>query len=64
MYRRCVPMDIAAVVMDMSQAKLMQDVSLAVTKQAMDMQEQQTAKLVEMLEAPHPTAGHNFDVSI
>jgi len=57
-------MDIAALAMNMSQAKLMQDVSLAVTKQAMEMQEQQTTQLVEMLDAPHPTAGQNFDVSI
>ncbi|HJH10952.1 MAG TPA: YjfB family protein [Metalysinibacillus jejuensis] len=57
-------MDIAALAMNMSQAKLMQDVSLAVTKQAMEMQEQQTTQLVEMLDAPHPTAGQNFDISI
>lgn len=57
-------MDIAALAMNMSQAKLMQDVSLAVTKQAMEMQEQQTTQLVEMLDAQHPTAGQNFDISI
>ncbi|GGG27686.1 hypothetical protein GCM10007425_22810 [Lysinibacillus alkalisoli] len=57
-------MDIAALAMNMSQTKLMQDVSLAVTKQAMDMQETQTTQLIEMLDAPHPTAGHNFDVQV
>ncbi|MEG0259126.1 MAG: YjfB family protein [Lysinibacillus sp.] len=57
-------MDIAALSMAMSQTSLMQNVSLAVTKQAMDLQEQQTAQLVEMLDAPHPTAGHSIDIQV
>ncbi|MEO4052101.1 YjfB family protein [Solibacillus sp. CAU 1738] len=57
-------MDIAALSIAMHQSQLMQNVSLAVTKQAMDFQEQSTEQLVEMLDAPHPTAGHTIDVSI
>ncbi|MGE7673983.1 YjfB family protein [Lysinibacillus sp. NPDC094403] len=57
-------MDIAALSMAMNQATLMQNVSLAVTKQAMDMQKQSTEQLVEMLDAPHPTAGHTIDVQV
>lgn len=57
-------MDIAALSMSMSQATLMQNVSLAVTKQAMDSQQQNTEQLVEMLDAPHPTAGHTIDIQV
>ncbi|MFJ6208199.1 YjfB family protein [Lysinibacillus sp. NPDC092081] len=57
-------MDIAALSMAMNQANLMQNVSLAVTKQAMEMQQQNTEQLVEMLDAPHPTAGHTIDVQV
>lgn len=57
-------MDIAALSIAMNQANLMQNVSLAVTKQAMDVQQQNTEQLVEMLDAPHPTAGHTFDMQV
>ena len=57
-------MDIAALSMAMSQANLMQNVSLAVTKQAMDAQQQNTEQLVEMLDAPHPTSGHTIDLQV
>lgn len=57
-------MDIAALSMTMNQAALMQNVSLAVTKQTMEMQQQNTEQLVEMLDAPHPTAGHTIDIQI
>jgi len=57
-------MDIAGLSMAMNQTSLMQNVSLAVTKQAMEMQQQNSAQLVEMLDAPHPTAGHTIDVQV
>lgn len=57
-------MDIAALSITMNQVNLMQNVSLAVTKQAMDMQQQNTEQLVEMLDAPHPTAGHIIDIQV
>lgn len=57
-------MDIAALAMSMNQAQLMQNVSLAVTKQAMDFQQQSTEQVIELLDAPHPTSGHQVDVSV
>ncbi|MFF2796109.1 YjfB family protein [Lysinibacillus xylanilyticus] len=57
-------MDIAGLSMAMNQTSLMQNVSLAVTKQAMEMQQQNSEQLVEMLDAPHPTAGHTIDVQV
>lgn len=57
-------MDIAALAMSMKQAQLMQDVSLAVTKQAVEFQEQSTEQLLEVIDAPHPTLGHTIHVSI
>ncbi|TDY10468.1 UNVERIFIED_CONTAM: putative motility protein YjfB-like [Lysinibacillus xylanilyticus] len=57
-------MDIAGLSMAMNQATLIQNVSLAVTKQAMEMQQQNSEQLVEMLDAPHPTAGHTIDVQV
>lgn len=57
-------LDIAAVAMSMKQAQLMQNVSLAVTKQAMEFQEQSTEQVLEILDAPHPTSGHSIDVSV
>lgn len=57
-------LDIAALAMSMKQAELMQNVSLAVTKQAMEFQEHSTEQLLEVIDAPHPTSGHTIDVSI
>lgn len=57
-------MDIAALAMSMKQAQLMQNVSLAVTKQAMDFQQQSAEQVIEILDAPHPTSGHSIDVSV
>ena len=57
-------MDIAALSMSLSQQQLMQNVSLAVTKQAIEVQQQSTEQLVEMLDAQHPTLGHSIDISI
>lgn len=57
-------MDIAALSITLSQQQLMQNVSLAVTKQAMEFQQQSTEQLVEMIDAPHPTLGQSVDFSI
>lgn len=57
-------MDIAALSMNLSQQQLMQNVSLAVTKQAMEVQQQTTDQLVEMIDAQHPTLGQSIDISI
>lgn len=57
-------MDIAALAMSMNQMQLLQNVSLAVTKQAMDFQQQSTEQLMEVIDAPHPTAGHSIDMSV
>ena len=52
-------MDIAAL-----QAQLMQNVSLAITKQAMAFQEHSSEQMMGILDAPQPTSGHLIDVSI
>jgi hypothetical protein len=57
-------MDIAALSMTLSQQQLMQNVSLAVTKQAIESQQQSTEQLVEMVDAQHPTLGQSIDISI
>ena len=57
-------MDIAALSMTLSQQQLMQNVSLAVTKQAVEIQQQSTNQLVEMVNAQHPTLGQSIDISI
>ncbi|GGE50803.1 hypothetical protein GCM10011391_31950 [Pullulanibacillus camelliae] len=59
-------MDIPALSTGLSQAKLQQDVSVAVTKQAMDATESQSNALINMLNTslPHPTSGSRFDARI
>ena len=57
-------MDIAALAMSMKQAQLMQNVSLAVTKQAMAFQEHSSEQMMGILDAPHPTSGRSIDVSV
>ena len=57
-------MDIAALSMTLSQQQLIQNVSLVVTKQAIELQQQSTQQLVEMVDAQHPTLGQSIDLSI
>ncbi len=57
-------MDIAALAMSLKQTELIQNVTLAVTKQAMVFQEQSTDQLLEILDAPHPTSGQTIDVFV
>ena len=57
-------MDIAALSMTLSQQQLMQNVSLAVTKQAVEIQQESTNQLVEMVNAQHPNLGQTIDISV
>ena len=60
-------MDIAALSITMSQSQLMQNVSLAVADQVMEMQQQQVQQVTELMEsahAPHPNLGQMIDISI
>lgn len=55
-------MDIAAMSMAMSQANVMQQASLAATKNAMEVSRQQMQGVVEMLESVPPPSPHALDV--
>lgn len=55
-------MDIASLSIDLNQALLGQNVSLAVAKLSLDSAQQNAAQMVEMLQAPHPTLGHVIDL--
>lgn len=57
-------MDIAALSINLNQQKLMQQISIAVTKEAMEFQQQTAEQLVETIDAVHPTLGQNIDISI
>lgn len=60
-------MDIAALSISLHQAQLMQQVSLAVTNTAMEMQQQQVSSIVETIstsDVQHPTLGNTIDISI
>ena len=57
-------MDIAALSISLNEQKLMQDASLAVTKQTLDIVQQTSDQLVEMIDAPHPILGKSIDISI
>lgn len=62
-----VKMDIAALSISLHQSQLMQQVSLAVTKQAMDMQQQhvqQIAEAIESVPVSDPNLGNVIDISI
>lgn len=54
-------LDIAALSMSLSQATLSQNVSIALTKKAMDYSEQNITMLLETM-TPHPTLGNNLDI--
>jgi Putative motility protein len=61
--RRCV-MDIAALSMVMSQAKLSQQVGVSVLNIAKTQSEQQGQDLVKMLQSVQPHLGGNLDIRI
>ncbi|MEG0020485.1 MAG: YjfB family protein [Oscillospiraceae bacterium] len=55
-------MDIAAMSIGLNQAKLMQSVSLAMTKKVMNMQQQQGQQLVEAMAKATPPSDRIIDV--
>ncbi len=56
-------MDIASLSMALSQANVMQQVSISVTKNAMDVAEVQTQGLIDMMQqASPPSFGHQMDI--
>lgn len=60
-------MDIASLSISLNQAQLMQQVSIAVTKQAMEMQQQQVEQVAETLQTvgiSDPNLGNVIDISI
>ncbi|WP_074432955.1 YjfB family protein [Bacillus ndiopicus] len=57
-------MDIAALAMNMKQTQLMQQVSIAVTKQVMEFEQQSTEQLLEVIDVPHPNLGQSIDISV
>lgn len=61
-------MDIASLSIYMNEVKVMQQVSIAVTAQAMEMQQTQAQQLINVLETPeqatHPYLGATIDLSI
>ena len=55
--------NIASASMTMSTAKLMQEVSLSVTKKTMDTQEQVAVQLIEQFQSVNPPhLGQNIDI--
>lgn len=55
-------MDIASMSMALSQAKVMQQVSLSMQSKAMDVAETQMQGIVEMMQASTPSFGHQLDI--
>ncbi|WP_083249230.1 YjfB family protein [Bacillus solimangrovi] len=57
-------MDIAAISMALSQMNVQSQVDISMMKKTMNTAEQQGNALMEMLQAPHPTAGRNIDIKL
>lgn len=60
-------MDIAALSISINQSQLMQQVSLAVTKHAMEAQQQQVTQVAQLLQTvpiSDPNLGNVIDISI
>ena len=55
-------MDIAAISINMNQSALQQNVSIALTKKAMETAQQSANQMIQMLQAPHPTLGNTIDL--
>jgi hypothetical protein len=55
-------LDIAALSMNMNQASLSQNVSIALTKISLDNAQQNAAQMIDMLQGSHPTLGHIIDL--
>ena len=57
-------MDIAALAMSVKHNELMQNVSLTMTKKAMDFQQDNAKQIVEVINASHPILGKTIDISV
>lgn len=57
-------MDIAALSTGLSQAKVMQQASMMMTKKTMDLAEVQMQGLVDMMQAAAPSFGHSLDIKV
>jgi hypothetical protein len=58
-------MDIAGVSIYMKQSQLAQQVSVAVTRKVMDMSEQNSQQMIQMLENSfNPDLGNNIDIRV
>lgn len=57
-------MDIASMSMALSQAKVMQQVSVSMQKNAMDVVETQMDGIVDMMQAQTPSFGHSLDIRV
>lgn len=57
-------MDIAAMSMAFSQAKVMQQASISVTKKAMDFAETQMQGIVDMMQGASASFGHSLDIRV
>lgn len=57
-------MDIAAMSTAMAQSNLMQQVSLSVTKKAMDTTEVQMQGIIDMMQSATPNFGQRLDISV
>ncbi|EKB45810.1 hypothetical protein B857_01426 [Solibacillus isronensis B3W22] len=57
-------MDIAALAMSAKHNELMQNVSLTMTKKAMDFQQDNAKQIVEVINASHPILGKTIDIYV
>lgn len=57
-------MDIAAMSMGMAQSNLMQQVSVSVTKKAMDQAEVQMQGIIDMMQGATASFGHQLDIKV
>ncbi|BAK15793.1 hypothetical protein JOC25_000905 [Solibacillus kalamii] len=57
-------MDIAALAMSVKHNELMQNVSLTMTKKAMDFQQDNAKQIVEVINASHPILGKTIDIYV
>ena len=57
-------MDIAALAMSVKHNELLQNVSLTMTKKAMDFQQDNAKQIVEVINASHPILGKTIDIYV
>ncbi|MFL0582338.1 YjfB family protein [Solibacillus silvestris] len=57
-------MDIAALAMSVKHNELIQNVSLTMTKKAMDFKQDNAKQIVEVINASHPILGKTIDIFV